>query len=144
MPKLTLQSITLAFIVCAAASVGAQEYWAHNLSKQVDVAYGEDPQQKMDIFLHGTRTGEPNYFSVDPAPRPTLVWIHGGGWVAGDKASETSQLIPYLQQGWNVYNLNYRQGANTAPQAVDDVMCAYQQIVLKLEQAGNTDAPIVV
>ncbi|MCR9260344.1 MAG: alpha/beta hydrolase [Pseudomonadaceae bacterium] len=142
--KLFLRTATVSVILLAAIPSLADQFWAHGIVKLIDVAYGEDPQQTMDVFLHGDRTGEPNYFAPDPEPRPTLVWIHGGGWVGGDKAAEISQLIPYLQKGWNVFNLNYRQGSDTAPQAADDVMCAYQAIVARLEKSGNTQAPIVV
>ena len=97
----------------------AAEFWGHRYSKQVDIRYGEQPGQVFDLYMYGQRTGEPSYFATDPTPRPTLVWIHGGGWVAGDKARETPWLIPYLQRGWNVANVNYRQGPNTAPNAAD-------------------------
>ena len=33
-------------------------------------------------------------------------------------------LIPYLERGWNVVNVEYRLGENTAPAAVEDAMCA--------------------
>ena len=122
----------------------ADDFWAHRVAKQVDVKYGEDNLQSMDVFTHGSRTGEPNYFKADKKPRPTLMWIHGGGWLGGDKASQISQLIPYLERGWNVFNVNYRQGAGTAPQAVDDVMCAYKFISEKLAEAGQPTDQIVV
>ncbi len=144
MSDLTRKILMLVLVCSASPSVLAEQFWAHGIGTQINVAYGEDPAQIMDVYRHGARTGEPNYFLADKQSRPTLVWIHGGGWIGGDKASETSQLIPYLQKGWNVYNLNYRQGANTAPQAVDDVMCAYKHIVDLLEEAGNSKAPVVV
>ena len=57
----------------------------------------------------------PDYFAIDNDPRPILVWIHGGGWIAGDKAAEVPQLIPYLERGWNVVNgkLSTRPGHRT-------------------------------
>ncbi len=134
--------ITLAALL--AMPVLAEDFWAHRIAKQTDVAYGEDPLQKMDVYIHGQRVGEPTYFKTDGKPRPTLVWIHGGGWVAGDKVGEITQLIPYLERGWNVFNLNYRQGPGTAPQAVEDVMCAYQEITRRLSENGQPTDQIVV
>ncbi len=122
----------------------ADGFWSHRVVKQTDVAYGDDPQQKMDVYIHGQRVGEPTYFKPDTSARPTLVWIHGGGWIAGDKVGETPQLIPYLERGWTVYNLNYRQGPGTAPQAVDDVMCAYKTIAEQLAERGQPTDQIVV
>ena len=72
------------------------------------------------------------------------MWIHGGGWIAGDKAAEVPQLIPYLERGWNVVNVNYRQGPGTAPQAVDDVMCAYQRVIEIVEASGIPTDQVVV
>ncbi len=143
-----MKNLHPAFTIIVAAFIAvptlAEDFWSHRIAKQTDVAYGEDALQKMDVYVHGQRVGEPTYFTVDTRPRPTLVWIHGGGWVAGDKAGEITQLIPYLERGWNVFNLNYRQGPGTAPAAVDDVMCAYQAITARLAENGQPTDQIVV
>ncbi len=123
---------------------GASQFWAHGFISRLDVAYGEHELQNMDVYMHGQRVGEPTYFQADNSPRPTLMWIHGGGWVAGDKSSQISQLIPYLQRGWNVFNINYRQGPDTAPLAVDDVMCAYKAVVAAVGERGQPINRIVV
>ena len=41
----------------------------------LDVAYGDDAQQKLDVYLPTTSSGR----------RPAVVWVHGGGWTEGDK-----------------------------------------------------------
>ena len=140
-----LIKLVTSFALCVLpATVLADEFWAQGFVQAVDISYGDDPLQTMDAFEHGARIGEPTYFAPDESPRPTLMWIHGGGWVAGDKASQTSQLIPYLQRGWRVFNVNYRQGPDTAPNAVDDVMCAYKYIEQRLRKAGQPTDQIVV
>ncbi len=139
-----LAALLLSSLPLGASTVHAEGFWAHRIGERIDVAYGDDPLQKMDVYVHGQRVGEPRYFDVDPSPRPTLVWIHGGGWVAGDKSTQTTQLIPYLQRGWNVYNINYRQGPDTEPQAVDDVMCAYKFITEELNKFGQPTDQVVV
>lgn len=144
MNRKMLLRLTALIILLATGLARADSFWAHRISKQVDVAYGEDTLHKMDVFRHGERVGEPDYFKADEQARPTLMWIHGGGWVAGDKATQTHYLIPYLQRGWNVYNVNYRQGPDTAPQAVDDVMCAYKFISDELAERGQPVNQIVV
>ena len=136
--------VPLLVLLLFSSAAFADGFWAHRIAKQTDVAYGDDALQKWDAYFHGERVGEPTYFKADPEPRPTLVWIHGGGWVAGDKVSQIPQLIPYLERGWTVFNVNYRQGPGTAPLAVDDVMCAYQKIAAQLAERGQPTDRIVV
>ena len=47
------------------------------------------------------------------APQPTLVFYHGGGWILGTKESALMSLMPWLEMGWNVVNVEYRM-ANVA------------------------------
>jgi len=58
-------------------------------------------------------------------PQPTLVFFHGGFWVAGNKNSQIMNLLPWLEMGWNVVNVGYRLGATApAPAALVDSFCA--------------------
>lgn len=60
---------------------------------------------------------------------PTVMYIHGGGWVFGDRTGAVPQLLPYLQKGWNVVNVEYRMaGQAQAPAAVEDVRCALRWV----------------
>jgi acetyl esterase/lipase len=59
------------------------------------------------------------------APAPLLVYIHGGGWVQGTKEASDLVLLPWLEQGWAVANVEYRMGpVALAPAAVEDCRCA--------------------
>lgn len=58
-------------------------------------------------------------------PQPTLIFFHGGFWVAGSKDSQTLAILPWLQKGWNVAIIGYRLGGvEPAPAAVVDAFCA--------------------
>ncbi len=60
---------------------------------------------------------------------PTVMYIHGGGWVFGDRMGAVPQLLPYLEKGWNVVNVEYRMaGQAPAPAAVEDVRCALRWV----------------
>lgn len=131
-------------LAAANAAPATDTFWGHRIGLQVDVAYGENAAQVFDLYLYGQRTGEPDDFAPRSDSRPTLVWIHGGGWIVGDKAAEIPRLLAYLERGWNVVNVNYRQGPGTAPQAVDDVMCAYQRVIEILEAADMPTDQVVV
>jgi acetyl esterase/lipase len=63
-------------------------------------------------------------------PHPTLLHIHGGGWVGGSRESVQLRLLPYLEMGFAVVNISYRLGAVApAPAAVEDSLCAMRWIV---------------
>jgi len=60
-----------------------------------------------------------------PGPQPTLIYFHGGFWVAGSKEGSLMSLIPWMEMGWNVVNVEYRLGRQAqAPAAVEDCLCA--------------------
>ena len=62
-------------------------------------------------------------------PQPTVVFFHGGFWVAGSKDSQTLNVLPWIQKGWNVVVVGYRLGAVApAPAAVVDAFCALRWV----------------
>jgi len=64
----------------------------------VDVPYGPDKENIMDISLPEGRTGA----------TPVIILVHGGAWTGGDK-SDLSYLRGYLSgRGFAVFSVNYR------------------------------------
>ena len=64
------------------------------------------------------------------APNPVVMYIHGGGWVAGTKEGAVLQLLPYIALGMSVVNVEYRMApTDPAPAAVEDCRCALRWIV---------------
>jgi acetyl esterase/lipase len=77
-------------------------------------------------------------------PRPVLVYIHGGGWVGGTKESVVLNLLPWLEMGWNVVNVEYRLGrVSLAPAAVEDCLCALRWVAANAKQYGFDTSKIV-
>ncbi len=64
-----------------------------------NVAYGTHERQVLDF-----------YKAESDKPTPLLFFIHGGGWVAGDKFGLRSgpNVKPYLAAGISVVSINYR------------------------------------
>jgi acetyl esterase/lipase len=63
------------------------------------------------------------------APNPTLIYFHGGGWVAGSKEAAALTFLPFLDMGWNVVNVEYRLAkVSLAPAAVQDGLCALRWV----------------
>ena len=72
-------------------------------------------EAKLDVY----------YPEKSDAPVPVVVAIHGGGWVAGTKEQSVLYILPYLQMGFAVVNVEYRMGpVALAPAAVEDCLCA--------------------
>lgn len=63
-----------------------------------DVPYGAHSRHKMDVYLPENRS----------ATTPVLVFLHGGGFVAGDKSDVQAQLQAFSVKGYAVVNMNYR------------------------------------
>jgi acetyl esterase/lipase len=61
---------------------------------------------------------------------PTLIYIHGGGWVQGSKEASVLTFLPFLENGWAVVNVEYRLARiSLAPAAVEDCRCALRWAV---------------
>lgn len=95
--------------------------FANHYSLHADIVYGEGSgiPLKLDVWERQ---------NVSEAV-PTVVYIHGGGWVFGAKAGAQSLLMPYLQRGWNAVNVEYRMAPQSlAPAAVEDSRCALRWV----------------
>lgn len=69
------------------------------------------------------------YYRPDAGPQPTLIWIHGGSMQAGTKDGQLFSLMPYLESGWNVINLEPRyQGVTLAPATLQNTWCALRWV----------------
>jgi acetyl esterase/lipase len=63
------------------------------------------------------------------AATPVVLNFHGGGWVAGSREGDALRLLPYLQMGFAVVNVEYRLSKTAlAPAAVEDTLCALQWV----------------
>jgi arylformamidase len=67
-----------------------------------DLYYGPDARNRLDVFRKGT-----------PACAPVLVYVHGGGFVMGDKTAPGSPFFDNVgqwaaQQGWIGVTMTYR------------------------------------
>ena len=87
----------------------------YEIRANITYATANNTPLKLDLYLPRDRSN----------PAPTLVFFHGGGWVAGQKEQNVLELLPYLWLGWAVVNVEYRlAGTSPAPAAVEDCRCA--------------------
>lgn len=106
------------------SDIAKNEYWSHRFNVTHNIAYGDLPGQSLDIYRQGSWQGPPAYFVPNKKANRTLVYIHGGAWHGGSKEASLWSLMPFIQRGWNVVNLEYRSGGGTAPDAANDVALA--------------------
>ena len=92
-------------------------------------------ESKLDIYKRRDTT----------APQPTVIFFHGGGWVRGTKEVAVTSILPWLEMGWNVVNVEYRMArVALAPAAVEDGQCALRYIVDEAKTYGVDINRIVV
>jgi acetyl esterase/lipase len=96
---------------------------------QLDVSYGTDDKQKMDVYLPAGR---------DTVNTKLMVLIHGGAWIEGDKADFTANItdIKKLLPGYAFANINYRlyntfTRSNKFPAQEEDVKAAVEYLLSK-------------
>jgi acetyl esterase/lipase len=81
-----------------------------------DVSYGPNKANVLDFWQ-----AEGN------GPRPLLVYIHGGGWIGGDKKQGLPDVRMYLDKGISCAAINYRHtGEAPLPAPVYDAARAIQ------------------
>jgi acetyl esterase/lipase len=126
-------------MVCASSALG------QGFSTSITAPYRVTPnityltannfESKLDVYSRSDTT----------APQPTLIWIHGGGWTGGNKESATFSLLPYMEMGWNVVNVEYRLAKiSLAPAAVEDCLCALRWVIRNAKQYGFDTNKLVV
>ncbi|HEX9942154.1 MAG TPA: alpha/beta hydrolase [Thermoanaerobaculia bacterium] len=85
------------------------------------------------------------YVRPDGRNKPTLFWIHGGGWTAGSKEEDALFFLPYLADGWSVASVEYRlAAAAAAPAAVEDCRCALAWLLQNAARYGVSAERVVI
>ena len=124
----------------AEAQLSETAAWASHVSNEYrvipNVTYhvASSFENRVDLYLPRETAG----------PTPVLMYIHGGGWVGGNKEANVLRLLPYLDMGWAVVNVQYRLGrVARAPAAVEDCLCALQWVKRNAD-TYNFDASRIV
>ena len=83
---------------------------------QAEVSYGPHKMNVLDFWQ-----------APGKGPRPLLVYIHGGGWIGGDKQQSAARILPFLEKGISYAAINYRlTGEAPLPAPVHDAARAIQ------------------
>ncbi len=90
---------------------------ADGVTVELNIAYREgNDAWKLDL----ARPSE-----ASEARRPAIVFVHGGGWVGGDKRTQNfiGQALDYAAKGYVCVSVNYRLDSSKLP-CIEDVKCA--------------------
>jgi len=84
---------------------------------ETDIIYGRGGTEALKLDLTRPRQGE--------GPFPAIVFVHGGGWVAGSKEDFRPFMYPFTQKGIVCISVNYRLAPKSVfPAQIEDVKCA--------------------
>lgn len=65
------------------------------------------------------------YLTSAAGPNPLLIWVHGGGWRAGNKEQVNDQFLALRERGYSIASINYRYSSMAEyPAPVTDVKAA--------------------
>lgn len=112
-----------------------------NVSVSRDIAYGPDALNRLDVFTAGP---------VQPANKPVVVYVHGGGFERGDKRQAGTPFYDNLmlwatQQGMVGVNINYRLAPkNNWPAAHEDLAAVMRWIKANIAQYGGDPNRVVL
>lgn len=93
---------------------GTMAYDAAHVRVTRDIAYGNDPAQRFDVYspLRTDSKAMPN--------APVIFMVHGGGWRRGDKAARSvveNKVRRWVGSGFVLISVNYRMLPKAAPLA---------------------------
>jgi len=157
--------LTLSLAVLTAFIFGCQESQTQNAGSQgksvidpvanLTVQAGLSPdityhkvnghELKLDVVVPRINLGQAPWWAYDGRKKPALLYIHGGGWVEGEKETRLLGLMPYIAREWVVVNINYRLARDAkAPAAIADCRQALHWIYENAEKYQIDTDRIVV
>lgn len=110
---MSLRSLALLLLLVGSRLVGAEPA-SPSVEVVRDVVFlAPDRPQRLDLYLPtGPRSGI-----------PAVVWVHGGGWVSGDRARSRERNVGTTLAGWGiaVASISYQLGPDAWPRNLHDV-----------------------
>ncbi len=101
-----------------------------------DVAYGSDPLQKLDVFAPTAKPAK---------PRPVLLFVHGGGFVRGDKKTTDNMVAWGVNNGMVGVDINYRLAPkNPWPAGGQDLASAIAWTRAHIAEYGGDPDHIII
>lgn len=138
---LTYLLILVSFVSTSDVRSQETDSWTYNaangyrITPNIVYSTANGYECKLDVYMRNN----------SGAPIPTVIFIHGGGWVAGTKEGTVMSLMPYFEMGLNVVNVEYRLAkVSLAPAAVQDCRLALRWVFKNAKQYGFDTTKIIV
>lgn len=99
-----------------------------------DLAYGEDARHRLDVYIPQAQ-----------APHGVLVFLHGGGFLRGDKGERANVGYAFARDGYVVVLPNYRLApAHRWPAGAHDVAAVLRWVEVNAKNYDAGAAPVLV
>ncbi|WP_291728841.1 alpha/beta hydrolase [Bernardetia sp.] len=121
------------FVSCKDNSETLDENVVFEEEKELlDVAYGDDAQQKYDIYLPSNRSA---------SKTKVIVLVHGGAWIGGDKADMKGvyDVLKITSSEYALVNINYRLATfnlQPFPMQIYDIKSVVEDLKSKSREYG--------
>jgi acetyl esterase/lipase len=119
-----------------------------------DQRYGEDERHRLDVHTAGEQDPAANHGAANHGAAnhgaPVLVFVHGGGFIGGDKVVPGSPQYDHIgawavRNGWVGVTITYRLAPeHTWPAGAQDVAAAVQWVRDNIASYGGDPSRIVV
>lgn len=101
---------------------------SRNITTVSDLTYGTEPNSDLDIY----------YPTDAQTPLPVVVYIHGGGFIGGDKSAVQPFAMAIANEGYLVANINYGFAPEQPyPTAVTQVNQALDYVAEQIADYGG-------
>ncbi|MCX5724968.1 MAG: alpha/beta hydrolase [Nitrospirae bacterium] len=102
-----------------------------------DLAYGTDPQQRLDVYI-----------PAQAKSAPIMFMVHGGAWMIGDKGASafvSNKVAHWLPKGYILVSSNYRMSRQPNPlDQADDIARALAFVQTKAPSWGGDPTRVLL
>jgi acetyl esterase/lipase len=131
--------LTTALLATLISSCKKDDENGNGASTMLNVSYGSNAQQKMDMYLPAGRS---------ESTTKVIIMIHGGGWSTGDKAdfNEYVDSLKKREPTYAIFNINYRLAnpPDIFPAQELDVKAAVEFIYSKRSEYNISDKFVLI
>jgi acetyl esterase/lipase len=98
-PKITVFLLKSLIEIASPDAISKDTMVSEGITRIADVPYADEGRNDSTLNIY--------YPSVTSEPLPVVLWVHGGGWVLGDKEDIADYAVQIAKQGYVVVSMNY-------------------------------------